>query len=143
MGRRACPAITATEGFAFALETQRPGLDRPSSPGGVEPDGAGPRMVPATGHVRVEGPGAAGARLDLAAAWLPWLWVVGSPLTFLWLACGLMGAERLRRRSRLLADRESAELCGGSRGPWGSPAAWAWPRATGSRRRSWSGSSAP
>ena len=111
-GDEACSAITATEGFASALETHRPGLDRPSSPGGVEPDGAGPRMVPATGHVRVEGPGAAGSRLDLAAAWLPWLWVVGSPLTFFWLACGLMGAERLRRRSRLLTDRESAELCG-------------------------------
>ncbi len=49
--------------------------------------------------------------LDLAAAWLPWVWVAGSPLTFLWLACGLLGAERLRHQSRRLGDRSCTETC--------------------------------
>lgn len=35
---------------------------------------------------------------------LPWLWLIGTPLTFLLLATGLVGAERLRRSSRLLTD---------------------------------------
>ncbi|TWT33980.1 Regulatory protein BlaR1 [Posidoniimonas corsicana] len=35
--------------------------------------------------------------LDLAAEWLPWLWLAGAPLTFLLLATGLIGVERLRR----------------------------------------------
>jgi beta-lactamase regulating signal transducer with metallopeptidase domain len=35
---------------------------------------------------------------------LPWLWLIGTPLTFLLLATGLVGAERLRRSSRLLLD---------------------------------------
>jgi beta-lactamase regulating signal transducer with metallopeptidase domain/tetratricopeptide (TPR) repeat protein len=49
--------------------------------------------------------------LNLAAVWLPWVWVAGSPLTFLWLACGLLGAERLRRQSRRLGERSCTETC--------------------------------
>jgi beta-lactamase regulating signal transducer with metallopeptidase domain/tetratricopeptide (TPR) repeat protein len=49
--------------------------------------------------------------LDLAAVWLPWVWVAGSPLTFLWLACGLLGAERLRHQSQRLGDRSCTETC--------------------------------
>ena len=48
------------------------------------------------------------ARLDVLVECLPWLWLVGSPLTFAWLALGLAGAERLRRRS--LPVNEESEL---------------------------------
>ena len=36
----------------------------------------------------------------IVVRYLPWLWLVGSPLTFLLLATGVIGAERLRRASR-------------------------------------------
>ena len=52
------------------------------------------------------------ARLDALAACLPWLWLVGSPLTFAWLALGLAGAERLRRRSLPLKEESDlSQLC--------------------------------
>jgi WD40 repeat protein/beta-lactamase regulating signal transducer with metallopeptidase domain len=51
------------------------------------------------------------SRLDTAAAWLPWLWLVGSPITFAWLALGLAGAERLRRVATV-TEGELSRLCG-------------------------------
>ena len=36
--------------------------------------------------------------------YLPWVWLAGTPLTFLLLATGLIGAERLRRASRIVVD---------------------------------------
>lgn len=45
------------------------------------------------------------------AAWLPWLWLAGAPATFTLLATGLVGAERLRRQSRLLTEGPLFELC--------------------------------
>jgi len=45
-----------------------------------------------------------GAAVDVAASWLPWVWIVGAPVTFLLLATGVVGAERLRRESRLVND---------------------------------------
>ena len=42
--------------------------------------------------------------LDRAAMDLPWLWVCGAPITLLLTTLGLVGAERLRRQSRLLDD---------------------------------------
>ncbi len=47
--------------------------------------------------------------LDRAAMGLPWLWLIGAPLTFLLTTVGLLGAERLRRQSRLLVDSPIAE----------------------------------
>ena len=49
--------------------------------------------------------------LDRAALSLPWLWVFGTPLTFLLTTIGLLGAERLRRQSRLLEDAPITETC--------------------------------
>jgi len=43
---------------------------------------------------------------------LPWVWIAGSPLTFLWLACGPLGAERLRRQSQRLDDRSAPRFGG-------------------------------
>jgi beta-lactamase regulating signal transducer with metallopeptidase domain/tetratricopeptide (TPR) repeat protein len=96
----------------FTLATEHPVPHRASSLGTDAPDVGVGRAVPPIPRVRGESPATATSRLDLAAAWLPWLWVVGSPLTFLRLACGLVGAERLRRRSQALADRGAVELCG-------------------------------
>ncbi len=49
--------------------------------------------------------------LDRAAMGLPWLWLIGAPLTFLLTTIGLLGAERLRRQSRLVDDSPIAETC--------------------------------
>ena len=45
------------------------------------------------------------------ASWLPWLWLAGSPITFAWLALGLAGAERLRRRSVVSQTASCRGLC--------------------------------
>jgi beta-lactamase regulating signal transducer with metallopeptidase domain len=42
--------------------------------------------------------------LNQGIDYLPWVWIVGTPLTFLLLASGLIGAERLRRSCQLLSD---------------------------------------
>jgi len=42
---------------------------------------------------------------------LPCIWLGGTPLTFAILATGLVGAERLRRQSRVLDEREIVRLC--------------------------------
>ncbi len=49
--------------------------------------------------------------LDRAAMGLPWLWLIGAPLTFLLTTIGLLGAERLRCQSRLVEDSPIAETC--------------------------------
>lgn len=41
---------------------------------------------------------------DIAARYLPWLWLVGTPLAFVWLATGLVGGERLRRDSLVVDE---------------------------------------
>jgi len=46
-----------------------------------------------------------------AAEYVPWIWLVGTPLTFLLLATGIVGAERLRRASRMIDDGPIAEAC--------------------------------
>jgi beta-lactamase regulating signal transducer with metallopeptidase domain len=42
---------------------------------------------------------------------LPWLWLAGSPLTFAFLATGLIGAERFRRQSRTIETGEIVLAC--------------------------------
>jgi beta-lactamase regulating signal transducer with metallopeptidase domain len=42
---------------------------------------------------------------------LPWLWLAGSPLTFAFLATGLIGAERFRRQSRKIESGEIVLAC--------------------------------
>ncbi len=46
-----------------------------------------------------------------AIAYLPWLWLVGSPLVFAWSMTGLAGAERLRKLSEPVSDPRVEELC--------------------------------
>jgi hypothetical protein len=49
--------------------------------------------------------------IDSAARYLPWLWLLGTPLTFLLLATGVVGAERLRRASHIIDDGPIADAC--------------------------------
>ncbi len=74
-------------------------------PAGPASAAAPARTVAASRPLRIT------AILDALAARMPWLWLVGSPITFAWLAMGLAGAERLRRGAAL-ADGELSELCG-------------------------------
>ncbi|MEX2285565.1 MAG: M56 family metallopeptidase [Planctomycetaceae bacterium] len=51
-----------------------------------------------------------GAVLNGLVPQLPWLWLIGAPTTLLFLATGLLGAERLRRQSRPVEDAKTLEL---------------------------------
>ncbi|WP_425396628.1 M56 family metallopeptidase [Aeoliella sp.] len=44
------------------------------------------------------------ALLEAITNYLPWLWLVGTPLTFLLLATGLVGSERMRRQATVLTE---------------------------------------
>jgi beta-lactamase regulating signal transducer with metallopeptidase domain len=48
---------------------------------------------------------------DVMVDILPGVWLVGAPLTFIYLAAGLWGAERLRRRSQPVCGDALAALC--------------------------------
>jgi len=100
-----------------------PGVERPSStwePVGFDAVGyrAGPTMELALEPEPSEQvPGCAGGLPGEGLPWhalvtlLPWLWLVGSPLTLAWSMAGLAGAERLRRLSSPSDDRQLDALC--------------------------------
>jgi beta-lactamase regulating signal transducer with metallopeptidase domain/ankyrin repeat protein len=48
---------------------------------------------------------------DVMVDILPGVWLLGTPLTFLYMAAGLWGAERLRRRSQPVCDDALSTLC--------------------------------
>jgi len=48
---------------------------------------------------------------DVMVDILPGVWLVGAPLTFIYMAAGLWGAERLRRRSQPVCDDALSALC--------------------------------
>jgi len=48
--------------------------------------------------------------MAVLALYLPYLWLVGAPVTFTYLAMGLAGAERLRQQSVLITDPGLAEV---------------------------------
>ena len=43
---------------------------------------------------------------DISCRWLPWLWLAGTPLALVVLACGVNGTSRLRRGAQPIADGE-------------------------------------
>jgi multidrug efflux pump subunit AcrA (membrane-fusion protein) len=49
--------------------------------------------------------------IDFVAGSLPWVWLVGAPCTFLVLAGGLIGSERLRRQSLPLEQGDILDRC--------------------------------
>jgi beta-lactamase regulating signal transducer with metallopeptidase domain len=48
---------------------------------------------------------------ETCARFLPWVWLIGAPLTFVVLATGLIGAERLRRASQVVVEGQIADAC--------------------------------
>ncbi len=50
-------------------------------------------------------------RWDAIVGVLPWVWIVGSMLTFAWMLTGVAGAERLRRLSAPPVDHRVQDLC--------------------------------
>ncbi len=82
----------------------------------------GPSDATITGAVVIDGGGIAldAASFDMkgwpeailaCVPYLPCLWLVGTPLTFALLATGIVGAERLRRGSRVIDDGPIVEAC--------------------------------
>ncbi len=51
------------------------------------------------------------AAVEACVPYLPWVWLVGTPLTFALLATGLVGTRRLRSASRTIDDGPIAEAC--------------------------------
>ncbi len=49
--------------------------------------------------------------LTTIADYAPWIWAIGAGAMYSFLACGLLGAERLRRRSRAVANGEINDIC--------------------------------
>ncbi len=48
--------------------------------------------------------------IQSAVPYLPWLWIIGTPITFALLAAGIIGTKRLRRASRTLDDGPVIDL---------------------------------
>ncbi|MGI9430014.1 MAG: M56 family metallopeptidase, partial [Bythopirellula sp.] len=78
----------------------------------VIPTKQSPLTTEITGAPRLA---AAPAHQDGGASWvieiLPWVWLVGTPLTFLLLTTGLVGSQRLCRQSKLLTAGPLYETC--------------------------------
>lgn len=50
-------------------------------------------------------------RLAKYVPWLPLIWMIGSPLTLLFLGLGLIGAERYRRQARVILSGDIVDRC--------------------------------
>ena len=97
------------EAVALPKATGRPAL-RPTSIETVAP------LPVAVGDLSDQGSQTRSAErpwtaVDRAAMYLPWLWLCGTPLSFALTMAGLLGADRLRRQSRVLEDGRITELC--------------------------------
>lgn len=51
------------------------------------------------------------AWIEQAIKYLPWAWLIGTPLTFLLLCTGLIGSSRLRQQSKLLTEGPLQQIC--------------------------------
>jgi beta-lactamase regulating signal transducer with metallopeptidase domain len=92
----------------------------------VNLDGIAAKPLPVSREAeRVADERALASTIDIAAifnhsaTYLPWLWCVGTPLTFLLLAMGLVGAERLRSSCQLLEGGPISTACDELRGALG------------------------
>lgn len=100
------PFVTKSDGRHLTVAS------RPSPPAAL-PDITRADFLPTVAHA--ESPANMSARAETRArsrsvatlaAYLPWLWLFGAPLTFGSVGTGIIGAERLRRQSRLPAEGE-------------------------------------
>ena len=67
--------------------------------------------VPFVVAIARQNDGAMGRLVDRAIEFLPWVWLIGTPLTFLLLATGLIGSGRLRRQCTLLTEGPIFDAC--------------------------------
>lgn len=105
--------------------TRRPALPGAGSAGGFVRDNAPIRITTPSDVVSADprqtsassaqwSRGLMGQIATISAGWvsyLPWLWLVGTPLTLLLLATGIVGAERLRQQSRVIDDGPIVATC--------------------------------
>jgi beta-lactamase regulating signal transducer with metallopeptidase domain len=112
----ATPVASANE----RASTEAPSL---SFPANNLPNTIGPPAIPvmapeATITERIEAAPAStvsnrikASVLTRIAFYLPWVWLIGAPITFLLVGTGLIGAERLRRHSVLIQEGDLPSQC--------------------------------
>ncbi|MCC6491498.1 MAG: M56 family metallopeptidase, partial [Pirellulales bacterium] len=114
------PALPGAAPIVIDLAREAP-LANPASPppsrrrggvgGGVSP-AADIAMNPAPSANPSPGPSLRGRGIvDAVILFLPWIWLVGAPLTFALLAAGLIGSDRLRRRGTPIVSGAPYEAC--------------------------------
>ena len=88
IGDASLPVLSAAEAPSDSppAEPSFAPLDGPSPP---LPEPASPPVLPV---------------LDTIVSWLPWIWLIGAPLTFGLVATGLVGSTRLRQKCWLLSQ---------------------------------------
>jgi beta-lactamase regulating signal transducer with metallopeptidase domain len=110
MGDRPVPGLAAREAAAVPSRSVHVLPEQPTLTGRSASDSAA--SFAGAGRAPTEPrPATRASLLDAVALRLPWLWMAGSPITFAWLALGLAGAERLRRRGARVSDGEMLRLC--------------------------------
>lgn len=97
--------VTSTTGPTTALPNPRQSRGLPDAVGG----NASSDVTSVAMSGRTLAASAADA-LQFCVPYLPWVWLVGAPLTFALLATGIIGTRRLRRASRLIVDSPITEL---------------------------------
>ncbi len=94
--------------------TQRAATPTPAQPAPLAIHAAeSPEAVPATitaASTATDPLSLAIFAINAAVHYLPWLWLIGTPITFALTATGLIGTRRLRRDSRPITDGPIAEL---------------------------------
>jgi beta-lactamase regulating signal transducer with metallopeptidase domain/ankyrin repeat protein len=107
------PAVIAAFSFAAVAARGAPALEASWStalPVAEPRETVSVRQGTATRSIRTDLP-----RLsrwaDVMVDILPGVWLLGAPLTFIYMAAGLLGAERLRRRSQPVGDDALSALC--------------------------------
>ena len=114
--RQALATARAAETATVDLKTTEEPIVAQPFPGSVDAPALATSGNPAHG-VPVRGVAERGAVVRVAsllatvAERLPWLWLIGAPLTFALLATGLVGADRLRRQSLPLACGTVPSIC--------------------------------
>jgi beta-lactamase regulating signal transducer with metallopeptidase domain len=94
-GDLAVAAQTSPASALPPLSNPRPSRGLPALPTDPSPSGS---------------PSTLDARLSTLIAYLPWLWLIGTPLTFALLVSGVVGTRRLRRSSHAIESDPIVEL---------------------------------
>jgi beta-lactamase regulating signal transducer with metallopeptidase domain len=106
------PAVPVAESPIIELSTREPepaqqSIEREAA---LERNVAGPQVDQPQVEDRPWRQEMTGVLQDVVAH-LPWIWIVGTPLTFVLLATGLVGTRRLRSASRIIETGPIADAC--------------------------------